>query len=138
MTKRSARMIGVVYFLFFLTSILSDVLVKGLVVAHNTAATATNILTHEPLFRVGIAMGLIETAFYVALTALFYDLFKPVSRRLSLVAAFFGLVGCAIQAGGSAFQLVPPILLRGGQAAGGLAADQLPGLAVLFLKLNDQ
>jgi hypothetical protein len=42
------------------------------------------------------ASGHIATACYIAVTVLFYGLFKPVSRRLSLAAAFFGLVACAI------------------------------------------
>ena len=32
---------------------------------------------------------------YVAVVAILYELFKPVSRTLSAVAAFFGLAGCA-------------------------------------------
>ncbi|PYJ88473.1 MAG: hypothetical protein DME71_12985 [Verrucomicrobia bacterium] len=53
-------------------------------------------------------------------------------------AAFFGLFGCAIQAGGSAFQLFPLLVLRGGQAVAGFKPEQLSALALLFLKLNDQ
>ena len=138
MTKRYARLIGVVYLLMFLTSILSDRLLSGLVVENNASVTATHLLTHESLFRLGIATALIDTALYLGLTALFYDLFKPVSRRVSLAAAFFGLVGCAIQAGGSAFELFSLVVLRSGQGATLLNVEQLPGLALLFLKLNDQ
>ena len=137
MKKRTARIIGGVYFIFFLTSILSDTLLKGLV-QNDAAATATQILAHESWFRLGIATGLVETGFYVALTALLYHLFKPVNRTVSLAAAFFGIVGCAIQAGGSAFQLSSLLMLRGGQAVAGFKPEQLPGLALLFLKLNDQ
>jgi hypothetical protein len=61
----------------------------------------------KPLFRLGLATGLIATACYIAVTALFYDLFKPVNRSLSLLAAFFSLVGCAILAFASLFQLAP-------------------------------
>jgi hypothetical protein len=43
----------------------------------------------------GLAANLIATAAYVAVTLLFYDLFKPVSQRVSPLAAFFGLLGCA-------------------------------------------
>ena len=68
-------------------------------------------------FRLGSAMAPVDTAFYVALVGLFYDLFKPVNRRLSIVAAFFGLVGCAIQAGGSVFQLFSLVLLGTGKGA---------------------
>jgi Domain of unknown function (DUF4386) len=34
-------------------------------------------------------------AFYIAVTLLFYYMFKPVNRSLSLLAAFVSLVGCA-------------------------------------------
>jgi hypothetical protein len=48
--------------------------------------------------RLGIAANLIAAACYIAVTLLFYDIFKPVNRGLSLLAAFFSLVGCAIGA----------------------------------------
>src|ERR1041384_7249166 len=76
-------------------------------------------------FRLGSAMAPVDTAFYVALVGLFYDLFKPVNRRLSIVAAFFGLVGCAIQAGGSVFQLFSLVLLGTGKGANLLNPDLL-------------
>jgi Domain of unknown function (DUF4386) len=41
------------------------------------------------------AVNLIAHAFYIAVTLLFYYLFKPVNRSLSLLAALFSLVGCA-------------------------------------------
>lgn len=42
------------------------------------------------------AANLIADALYVAVTVLFYFLFKPVNWTLSLMAAFLSLVGCAI------------------------------------------
>ncbi len=46
--------------------------------------------------RVGMVSGLIAAACYVAVTLLFYGIFKPVNRSLSLLAAFISLVGIAI------------------------------------------
>ncbi len=46
--------------------------------------------------RYGSAAGLIAGACYIAVTGLFYYLFKPVNRRLSLLAAFVSLAGCVI------------------------------------------
>jgi hypothetical protein len=46
--------------------------------------------------RLGFAAGLVAGACYIAVTLLFYFIFKPVNRSLSLLAAFFSLVGCAI------------------------------------------
>ena len=54
----------------------------------------------------GAAAGLIAGATYVVVTLLFYGLFKPVSRSLSMLAAFFSLTGCAVGALG-AFHLLP-------------------------------
>ena len=73
-----ARMTGVVYLLYFLTAILAEFLVGRKLVAY------------------GIATNLIATAFYVVLTLLFYGMFKPVNKSLSLLAALFSLAGCAV------------------------------------------
>jgi Domain of unknown function (DUF4386) len=42
------------------------------------------------------AMLLVASLCYVAVTLLFYPLFKPVSRNLSLIAALVSLAGCTI------------------------------------------
>ena len=126
-----ARITGVVYLLYFLTAILGELFLKGLVVDGNAAATANNILAHQPLFRLGIATGLIATACYVAVTALLYDLFEPVNRRLSLLAAFFSLVGCAILAFASLFRLAPLVVLGGGKYLSGFNVEQLRALGFL-------
>ena len=44
----------------------------------------------------GLAAGAIAGACYVAVTVLFYYIFKPVNRNVSLLAMFVSLVGCAI------------------------------------------
>src|ERR1700723_2420289 len=133
-----ARITGVVYLLYFLTAVVGELLLKGLVVEGDAAITANNILAHESLFRVGLAIGLISTVCYVAVTALFYDLFKPVNRTLSLLAAFFSLVGCAILAFASLFQLAPLVVLGGGQYLSVFNVEQLRALASLFLELYGQ
>jgi hypothetical protein len=68
-----------------------------LVVPGDAAATATNILAHAPLLRLGFASYMVEMACQIAMTALFYDLLRPVSRSVSLLAAFLSLVRIAIK-----------------------------------------
>ena len=46
--------------------------------------------------RLGIAAGLVAGACYIAVTLLFYDMFKPVNRRLSLLAAAVSLAGIIV------------------------------------------
>jgi hypothetical protein len=136
--RPSARITGVVYLLYFLTAISGELFLKGIVVDGDAVATATNILAHQTLFRLGLATGLIATACYIAVTALFYGLFKPVNRSLSLLAAFFSLVGCAILAFASLFQLAALVVLGGGQYLSVFKVEQLRALALLFLELNTQ
>ena len=140
--RSRARITGVVYSLFFLTGIVGAVLTRatnglgGL--SGDPAATANNILAHEASYRWGWAVGLISTAFYVALVALFYQLFRPVNRNLALLATSFGLVGCAIGAFGSLFQLAPLVVLGGSSYLRAFDVNQLQALALMFLNLNAQ
>src|SRR6266496_1643050 len=84
-----ARIAGFFYLLTILTRMFVEIFVRNrLVVSDDAAATATNILAHEALWRWGFAGDIIAFASYVALTALLYELFQPVNRSLSLVAAF--------------------------------------------------
>jgi Domain of unknown function (DUF4386) len=66
----------------------------------------------------GFRSSLVGVACHVVWVLLFYELFKPVNRSLSLLAAFAGLVVCALEAL-TAFTM-----------------EQLQALAVIFLRLN--
>jgi Domain of unknown function (DUF4386) len=136
--RPSARITGFVYLFYFLTAVFGEFFLKGLVVDGDAAVTANNILAHQPLFRLGLATGLIATACYVAVTALLYGLFKPVNRSVSLLAAFFSLVGCAILAFASVFQFASLVVLGGGQYLSVFTVEQSRALAFLFLELYGQ
>ncbi len=57
-----ARIAGVFYFLVILTALFAEVSRGRLVVYGEAAATAHNILAHEPLSRLGFASALIAVA----------------------------------------------------------------------------
>ena len=122
-----------------LTGAFAIIFVGGrLFVFGDAAATATNILAHESLFQLGFAANLIQFACYVAVTGLFYDLFKPVNKSLSLLAAFFSLVGCAIGAVSCLFEFAPLTVLGGAQYLNVFTLEQLQALSFMFLKLYGQ
>src|SRR5436190_7749412 len=73
--RSRARITGAVYLLYFLSAVPGQLFVKGGLVV--SGDPASNILVHEPIFRLGFALGLISIVCYVAVTALFYQLFKP-------------------------------------------------------------
>ena len=132
-----ARIAGVFYLITFVTAIFSEFFVQArLVVGSDAATTATNILTHEFLFRSAVVAGLIGIACYVAVTALLYELLKPVNRSVSLLAAFFSLMGCALWFFGCVFRIAVFVVLGGAQYLSVFKPEQLQALALVFLKLN--
>src|ERR1700680_135354 len=132
-----ARMAGVSQLLEAVMATFGQVIVLGkLVVSGNAAATAANILGHERLFWLGFASSLMGVAFHIAWALLIYVLLKPVNRSLSLLAAFFVLVACAMQALTSLLYLAPLLILQGGSSLSAFTAEQLQALALMFLKLN--
>ena len=135
--RAKARVAGVFEALEGIASSQGQVFILGkLVVAGSAAATAANILGHERLFWFGFVLSVAGVAFHVIWVALFYELFKPVNRSLSLVAAFVGLVVCAMQALTAFFYLAPLLVLQGGKSVSALTTDQLQALAAVFLRLN--
>ncbi len=132
-----ARIAGVFEALEGATSSFGQVFVLGrLVVSGAAATTAANILAHQRLFWLGFVSSLIGVACHITWVALFYVLFKPVNRNLSLLAAFVGLVVCAMQALTAFLYLAPLLVLQGGNSVSAFTPGQLQALAFIFFKLN--
>lgn len=133
-----ARMGGACWLMCFLTSIIPLITSGSLVVPGDAAATAANLLANEWLFRSGTAALLISTAFYVGATLFVYEVLRPVSKSLSLLAAFFSLVGCSVGALSCLFDFAPFVLLGGAQYLSVFTMEQLQALALMFLKVRAQ
>lgn len=134
-----ARIAGVVYVPFFATAITGAIIAPGISgpgANSDAAATANNMVAHESLYRLGWVLTLISTGCYVALMVLFYQLFKPVSRTFALLAAVFGLIGSAVTAVGSLFQIAPLVVLKESPDSTVFSAKQLQALGAMFLNLN--
>ena len=98
------------------------IVLNKLVVTGDAAATAANILAHERLYWLGFGSSLIGVVFHLVWILLFYGLFKPVNKSLSLLTAFVGIVVCAMQALAAFVYLAPLIVLQGGRSLSGRAA----------------
>ena len=137
--RLKARIAGIFYLICGMAYSFADGTVRGkLVVAGDAAATAHNILTHEPLYRLGFAAELISAVCYITVTLLLSDMFRPVNRSVSLLAAFFSLTGCTIQALSTLFHLAPLVILGGEQYLSAFKVEQLQALALMFLNLRAQ
>ncbi len=89
MKRSGARIIGAVYLLYFLAVIFASFLVGRVPLAYSDAA------------------NLIANAVYVAVTLLLYEILKPVSRSVALIAVVISIAGCIVQSL-SLFHLVSP------------------------------
>jgi hypothetical protein len=135
--QAKARMAGAFQLLEALAATFGQVVVLSrLVVVGSAAATAANILGHESLYWLGFASSVIGVLFHVAWIFLFYELFKPVSRGLSLLAVGVGIMVCAMQALASLFYLAPLVILEAGNSLGAVSTEQVQALSAIFLKLN--
>ena len=114
-----ARITGIVYLLYFLTAIAGAQLTGGV----TGVGAASGELIHEPMYRLGVAVGELSTLLYLVLVALLYRLLLPVDGTVAILALVFGAVGCAVTAVAAVFQIAAPV-------------D--PDLAVAFLSLNRQ
>lgn len=135
--RRLARAAGVFYLLTILTGIVAQFVISARLVAGDAPTTAANLVAHRQEFELGFTFYLIEMGCQVVMTALFYALLEPVSRSLSLVAAFLSLVGCAIKTLGRVFYLAPLLVLHSGSASSAFPPEQLQSLAQLSLQAND-
>jgi len=137
--RLKARIAGFIYLICGMAYSFARNDVRGTLVVHgDAAATAHNILTHEPLYRLGFAAEIISALCYVAVALLLYEIFKPVNRSVSLLAAFFSLAGCTIAAMSSLLHLAPLVVLGGEHYLGVLKVEQLQALAFMFLELRAQ
>jgi hypothetical protein len=135
--KTKARLVGLLLLITMVGGVFAQGFIAGrLIVSGDATATANNILTHEPLYRLGFAIYLIEMACQIAMTVLLYDLLKPVSRTGSALAAAFGLIGCTIKTLARLFFFAPLLVLGGAHYLSVFDQKQLQALAFFSLRVN--
>lgn len=134
LNNKTARVAGVLYLTIIIAGIFAEFVVRqSLIVPGDAAATTSNILASEGLFRLGIAGDLIMIMSDIALALLFYVLLKPVSPALSLLAAFFRLGQAAILGLNLLNLFFVLQLLSGADYLTIFSADQLDALVLFFL-----
>jgi len=134
--QRIARAAGAFYLITVITGLFAEVVVRGKLIDYgDAAATAHNIVASEGLYRLGFAADIVGSVAYAVVTLLLYELLKPVSRPLSLLAAFFSLIGIAIGGVAALGHLAPLLLLKDSYMAP-FDASQLQAMALLALKLH--
>ncbi len=134
--RLKAKIAGLLYLIVIVGGIFAEVFVRGRLVVHgDPAATAHNIATHDPLYRLGFAAEIFCCSCNVPLTLIFYDLFKVVNRSVALLVVFFSLVGTTIECVSLLAHFAPLVLLGGERYLSAFTAAQLQAAAYLSLRL---
>jgi hypothetical protein len=135
---KTARRAGLLYVAIFVLYPLAALVGRSsLVVSGDAAGTAANLVADEALFGWGMVGLSVVICIEVVLAALLYAIFRPVSRSISLAAAFARL-GEGVVMAINLFTGFLALLAAGG--AGYLAAfsrEQLDALTMLALDLDE-
>jgi len=133
--NKTARTAGVLYLIITLAAIVAHIYVpSNIIVPGDAAATASNIVASEQLFRIGAIGGeLVILLSEIVLSVLLFVLFKPVNRVLSLIAAVSRLAMTAIHGVNLLNYFFVLLLVGGADYLAVFDTSQLNSLAMLFL-----
>ena len=134
--KKTARMAGTLYFIYFVIHIFADVFGRSkIIILGDAAETAQNIIASGWQFRVGILSDLIGALFFLLAAWALYKLLKPVNKNLALLFLSLNMVGVAIQSFSDLYLVASQLLLNGAGYLKVFQADQLQALSMTFLYL---
>ena len=134
--KAKGRMTGACYLAIFVAGVIySSLIPNTLLLDNNDVATIKHIVLHQTAFWAGFPFLLLVVALRLILMLLFYELFKPVNKSISLLAVYFNIVATTVQAVMCIFLLMPLILLGGEHYLTAFTPDQLQALALVAMKL---
>ncbi|PSN10254.1 DUF4386 domain-containing protein [filamentous cyanobacterium CCT1] len=132
-----ARAAGVLYLIIIVLGLFSEMFVRSsLISPGDAAATASNILAAEGLFRAGFLADSVMFLSDVALAVLLFVLLRPVNKALALVALCFRVTQTAVIALSLLNYYAALLLLKGSGYTSALDAAQLNSLSSLFLDLH--
>jgi hypothetical protein len=95
--QKTARMAGLFYLIFILTTVLATYIRGNIIVSGDAVATANNIISSQGLFRVGFVTELVSATFFVLAAWALYVLLKPVNKNLALLFLLLNLGGVAVE-----------------------------------------
>lgn len=138
-TNKWARTAGFLYLIVIIAGGFAEAFVReGLTVSGDAVATAHNILASEQMYRYGFVADLVVIISGTVLSLIFYILFKPVNRNLSLLALIFSITAGAVMAVNLLNQLAPLLLLHSSSYLKAFTIEQLQTLSMFFLNFQSQ
>jgi hypothetical protein len=135
--QRTARTAGLLYLILAVCGGFAEFFVRqSLIVRGDAAATIGNILSAQPLFRLGIVAELVGQVAFVLLVLALYRVLKPVQRQHARAMVAFVLVAVTITSLNMLNQFAALYLVNGGNHLAAFDAGQLDALVLSFLDLH--
>jgi Domain of unknown function (DUF4386) len=133
--RKTARMAGLFYLIFILTTVLASYIRGNIIVTGDAAATANNIVASQGLFRVGFVTELVSATFFVLAAWALYALLKPVNKNLALLLLVLNLGGVAVECLNALNLFAALQFLNGANYLSVFQTDQLQAMAMSSLNL---
>jgi hypothetical protein len=136
--RAMARIAGFLYLLIIVGALFIPfaTVPSGMMRGDAALPTVAHILAARQLYALAGIAQLILGACDIGVALILYELLKPVSRSLALLAAFFRLVFVAIANANVLNHFVPLLLLSGASYLAAFTPEQLQALAGMFLRLR--
>lgn len=134
--KQTARLAGFLYMLLIPIGFFGVAYVPTLIVNGNIAATVSNIVASESLYRLSMASALLMNIVSVVLVLVLYKLLKPVGRNTAVYMVVFLLLGAGI-AMLNEINHFAALVLSGIDTAAIFTAQQSQYFVGLFLDMHE-
>ncbi len=133
--RKTARMAGLFYLIFILTTVLATYVRSQFIGSGDAATTANNILASQGLFRVGFVTELVSAVFFLLAAWSLYVLLKPVNKNLALLFLLLNLGGVAVECINVLNLYAALQFLSGANYLTAFQTGQLQAMAMSYLNL---
>ena len=133
--KKTARLAGFLWLLMFVFGPIAQIIRDKLFVSGDMGVTASNIMAHEFLFRLGFVSDLIMMIIYMLLSLVLYKLLSTVNKDLSILMVIFVIIGTSINMSNLLNEFAALQLLSGAEYLSVLNDAQLQAQAMLAYDL---
>jgi hypothetical protein len=131
------RILAAFYLLVIVGGIIGQAFIADrMIVRGDAAKTAANIIANTSLYRMAFTIFMLEMVAQVVVSAMFYDLLKPVDRSVARISLLLGLTGSGIKTLARMLYYAPLIVLGGASYLATFSPAQLEALSLVFIRIH--
>ncbi len=135
--QKTARIAGLLYLVIVVTGLFTLMYTPSkLIVKGDPAATASNFLAHQSLYRIDLVVGLFSIVTFMFLVLVLYQLFKEVNRQQAALMVILVLVQVPQSFVSQLLQIGAFELFRGTDFLSVLGKPEREALGMLCIRLN--